>query len=152
MQQDMTVKHKCAGDRRVAEIHTHLHAVVGMAWSLPKRYLNGVTVVLSHWLPIHLQHQEVNLVHVKGVGFKRAVLYGPVFNRTHLSLDHRLFVCLEDSLLLSLHRYVELNGSISSAEFLGEEKVPLRGRALLSHISELEMLQLGRGRGGLCHL
>ena len=98
------MKQERAGGRRIPEIHAHFHA---MKWSFafPERNFDRIAhVLVVHRLSIYFQHLKVNLVHVKGMGFKGAVFNRPIFNGSHFSYDDGFLVGLEDFLLLSLDR------------------------------------------------
>ena len=129
MQQDVAMKHKGARNRRIAKIHAHLHAVVWMAGTFPERNLDGIAqILIRSRLSVHLQHFEVNLVHVEGVGLERAILHDPVFNRAHVSRDHRFFIRFKHFFFLSIDGDVELYRTVGPAKFLGEVKIAHRGR------------------------
>ena len=80
---------------------------------------------------------------VEGMGFKGAVFYGPVFDRAHFRRDDGLFVGFEDSLLLSVHSNVELDGAVGAAKFLREITVFAVQWGLLGEVEELD--SSGRG-------
>ena len=96
MQQDVAMEHKRTGNCGIAKIHAHLYAMVRMAGAFPERNLDGVAqILICNWLSVHFQHFEVNLVDVKGVCLKRAILYDPVFDGANVSGDHGLFIRLQ---------------------------------------------------------
>src|SRR5882757_8577007 len=135
----MAVKQKCAGGSGIAEIHADLHAV---EWPLafPERNFDGIAhVVIRDGLSIHLQHLEVNLVHVESVRLESAVFDGPILDRPYFGRDDRFLVALEDLLLLSVNRNVKLDWAVGAAKFLREKEFPLSGRGLCGEVSELEL-------------
>ncbi len=142
VQQDMTVKHKRAGDCRIAEIHADLHAVIGRPRPRPVRNFDRIShVFIPNRFSIHLQHLKVDLMDVESVGFERAVFDRPILHRSDFGGDGRFLVGLEDSLFLSVHRDVKLDGTVGAAKFLGEVKLAL-GRYRL--IPEIRKLKRGR--------
>ncbi len=105
----------------IAEVHAHFHAVVRMSVTLPVRDFDGIEhVLIGSGFSIDLQHLEMNLVDVKRMSFKRAVLDRPIFDRADFRRDRRLFVRIKDFLLLSVDGDVELDRPVGAAEFLGE--------------------------------
>ena len=128
VKQNMAVKHKSTCDGWITEIETSLEAVVGMTRALPERDLNRVAqVLIGDGLSIHFQYFEMDLVDVEGMGLKGMVFNGPIFHGSYVSRDRGLFVSFEDLLLLSIDRYVELDGTVGSAKFLREIEFSLRG-------------------------
>ena len=123
------MKHKRARNRGIAKVHADLHAMVRIAGTFPEGNLDGIAqVLIRSRLSVHFHNSEVDLVHVKGVGLKRAILNDPVFDSSNVSCDHWLFIRFKHLLLLSVDGDVELNGPVGPAKFLGEVKVAQRGR------------------------
>src|SRR5215467_9626395 len=103
MQQDMAMKHKGPGGGGIAKIHSHLHARVWVPDPFPEGNLDGVSHVLVRYgMPVLFEQHEVDLVNMEGMGLERAVLDGPVFDRSHLGGNHRFLIWLKDSLLLPI--------------------------------------------------
>src|SRR5580692_1218352 len=146
MQQDMAMEQERAGGRWIPEIHSNLNAVI---WTLafPVRNFDGIAhVAIRYRLPIDFKHLEMNLMDMEGVGFKRAIFDGPIFDRSDLGRDHGLLISLEDSLFLSVDCDVELDGTVGAAEFLGEIELPLRGRLRMREVGELKRARWCRRR------
>ena len=71
-------------------------------WKGPLPSQNGTLdrvahVLIRHGFPSTSRHLKVNLVHVKGMGFKGAILDRPIFNGSDLGSDDGLFVRLKNS-------------------------------------------------------
>jgi len=116
MQQDVAVEDECAGDGRIAEIHSYFHAGIRPG-PRPVGDFDGVTKILvGNGFSVDFQHHEVDLVDVKVVRFEGVVFNGPVFYRTDFRGNRWLLVGLENLLLLSVDRDVELNGTVGSAK------------------------------------
>src|SRR5579862_6529338 len=122
VQQDVTVKGESAGNGWVSKIHAHGHTGVS-AFAGPVRNFNGVAqVLIGDRLPVYVQQHEVDLVDVKRVRFKSAVLNGPVFNGSNFGGDYRLLVRLENLLFLSGDGEIEMNWAIGAGELFGKIK------------------------------
>src|SRR5271154_492908 len=84
--QQVAMVDKRADDPRVAEIHAQPHARIYRAMPIPILHIDGVPQVwLVQRYPIPFLQDKVNLVDVKRVQFRRAVLDNPVF---HVALPH----------------------------------------------------------------
>ena len=123
------MKYKSTRDGGIAEIHAHLHAMVGKTWPFPERNLDRVAqVLIRSGLSIDLEYLEVDLVYMESMSLERPIFNGPVFDCSNLGGDHGLLVVFENLLLLSIDGDVELDGTVGAAELLREIKFPQRGR------------------------
>src|SRR5882672_6304776 len=139
MQQDVAVKHKRTGGRRIPEIHADLYAV---EWSLafPERNFDRVAhVLVGDRLSIDFQHLKVNLVHVESMGLQGSVLDRPILDRPYFGGDDWLFVALEDFLLLSFHRDVKLDGAVGACKLLRKKQLALYSWGLSGQVGRLQL-------------
>ena len=102
MEQDVAVIHERSRNIRIPEIHTHGHAVK-RPFSAPVRHIDRVLQRgILHCNPINRRHQEVNLMHVKRMLFRRVILDRPVFHRADLGDNRRRLIRFEQFWLLSV--------------------------------------------------
>src|ERR1700722_1528689 len=132
MQQNVTVKQKCPRNRRVPEIHPHLDAVE-RTLAFPVRNFDGIPqVVIRHWLSVHFQNHEMNLVDVERMGLERSIFDRPILHRSHFRRDDRLLVALEHFLFLTIQRYIKLDGTVDAAKLLRKIDLALCRRSLFT--------------------
>src|SRR5215470_11139880 len=114
-------------------------------FAVPKRNLNRVPQVLVRsWFSVNFNDSKVDLMHVKSMRLKGAILDRPVLNRSHLRRNYRLLIMLEDLLLLSVDGDIELDRPVCSSEFLREVEFSLNGGRQHSQAAEPNLI--GRGR------